>query len=330
MANFELHQDKAIGYGESGFNAASVEYYIKLKAGFRDFLSQLKGAPLSCFMAIALHETEIALNDAPPLTISEMAEQTDFSRRACVYAADDLLRLNFIVVVGKRADGAKFYRPSVYAWFGSDSPVSSDGGGDKPQDSTKGMQKLHTRTPVQNVAEGMQNEAPPYAKNSKEAMQKTTKAVHSPVHVMNDDVLNINHKEKTSSSIHGKDSETRAIEAILAHAFDGINVQRLAARIDEPELAQGWVDWCNDSETHQRYSNPQGIAYRALMETRNARPHSFHKREPEPRATRGSYNLAASQHQCGTMAHRLWARSNGGCEACGIPPNKRETDDESA
>lgn len=86
------------------------------------------------------------------------------------------------------------------------------------------------------------------------------------------------------------------------------------------ETARAWADWV---ATYDGKSNPQGIAINALREDPDAQP--YIKREPEQRVTRGGYKLEALQRQCGTMAHKLWARSNGGCENCGIAPKEGQS-----
>lgn len=226
----------------------------------------------------------------PGCSLTNICAETGFSRPSVIEAirflSNELQR--FIEEAGLESDGTKRYRVTAFAWFGQ-----------KP------------KTPDLPLDTGSKNSLPPSP--SKKFL---------PPHVHDDVPIKKHDSLKETSSIHVR----AAIEKIFETVFDGINVQRLAKRVDSTELAQEWADWCLAPETRKQFNNPQGIAYRRLTETKNARPmpvnqnaQHVHPAKPEPQN-----NLRAQQQQCGTHAHTLYARHNGGCVHCGIPAQKTE------
>lgn len=116
---FEIHQDNAIGYDESGRRAISSTYYIKLDESAEVMLKKLKGARLSFFTCISLHEIAVLQRDEPPYSIVDISRVTDYSIRALKDAAAWLIAHEFAVVHGTTLHGEKLYRPTdTYAWFG--------------------------------------------------------------------------------------------------------------------------------------------------------------------------------------------------------------------
>lgn len=116
---FEIHQDNAIEYDESGRRAFSTTYYIKLDESAEVMLKKLKGARLSFFTCISLHEIAVLQRDEPPYSIVDISRVTDYSIRALKDAAAWLIAHEFAVVSGTTLHGEKLYRPTdTYAWFG--------------------------------------------------------------------------------------------------------------------------------------------------------------------------------------------------------------------
>jgi hypothetical protein len=116
---FQIFQEKSVGYDEEGHRSFSSTYYIKLDESAQGMLGKLKGARLSFFTCISLHEIAVLQRDEPPYTIAYIRDVTGYSERALQYAAPWLLAHGFAVVCGTTARGEKMYRPTdTYAWFG--------------------------------------------------------------------------------------------------------------------------------------------------------------------------------------------------------------------
>lgn len=267
MADIEIIREQTDGFTHQGHSVSYTDSYIKIRRSFRqNALRLLRGAPLSVFM-------EISLADEPP-DVQTICANTGYTSTATVCAALDMLvDRNFIREIRRTgSNGVKCYAAINYTWSGSDRHPPQDIVDDPPRISNN---EIRTKPP--------QSEIRPLQTKIRRLKSEVRR-----VHDMNDDVPNSNHSLDKTSSIHVR----AEIEKILADAFVGINVQRLAERIDDPELAQAWVDWCNDSETLKQFRNPQGIAYRALMQAANARPAFFNKRQPAVRKPTISGKLA--------------------------------------
>jgi hypothetical protein len=249
MADIEIVRETANGFSHQGHSVFYTDSYVKLRRSFRKHaLRLLRGAPLSCFM-------EIALADEPS-DVQTICANTGYTSTATVCAAIDfLVERNFIEEIGRTGpNGVKRYRAINYAWSGSDRNA--------PQDVVEEPSRIS------------KNEIRLCAPQTK---IRRAKSEIRPVHDMNDDVLiKHEHSEETSSCI-------AEVAKILSRAFDGVNVQRLAGRIDSTELAEEWVTWCSDDESKRQFRNPQGIAYGKLMATRNARPKFMHRAEERAR-----------------------------------------------
>lgn len=116
---FQIFQEKSVGYDEEGRHSFSSTYYIKLDESAEVMLGKLKGARLSFFTCISLHEIAVLQRDEPPYSIDDISRVTRYSVRALKYAAPWLLEKGFAVVCGTTLRGEKMYRPTdTYAWFG--------------------------------------------------------------------------------------------------------------------------------------------------------------------------------------------------------------------
>lgn len=255
MADLEIIHETSEGYTHQGHSAFSADSYIKIRRSFRhNALRLLRGAPLSCFF-------EIALADDPP-DVQTICANTGYASTATVCAAlDFLVSRNFIRETG-RVNGVKCYRAVNYAWSGPDRRA--------PQDIETETGDISNNEIVKRDAE-KETSYPTRRQRVKSeisvAQTEITPAKSEIARHVHDDV-DIKHEHKEETSIHG----ISEIEKILSTCFEGVNVKRLAARLDEPAHAQAWVDWCLNAATRKKYRNPQGIAYTTLMETRNAQP----------------------------------------------------------
>ena len=119
MSDLQVLREQRIGYGEHGQDVRSDETYIKVLRTFKAQLKALKGAPLSIFMCIALHEADIMLEDAVPLTLSSIQDITGYSRPTVTATLDDLTERRFIEELPELGYlGEKQYRVCAYSWFG--------------------------------------------------------------------------------------------------------------------------------------------------------------------------------------------------------------------
>lgn len=243
MADIEIIHQHSRGFSETGQVSERSESFIKILTSFRHgALRHLKGAPLSVFLCVALHEADAM----PGCSLTTMCAETGFSRPSVIDAVRFLLNgaQRFIEEAGLESDGTKRYRVTAFAWFGQ-----------KP------------KTPDLPLDTGSKNSLPP--RPSKKFL---------PPHD-DDDVYSKHEHNKETSSIHERAENFREIEKIFATVFQGVNVKRLAERVDTPELAKIWVDWCNNPNTQSQYRNPQGAAYIALMAQPNARPQQWNNRQ---------------------------------------------------
>jgi len=100
-----------------GSSLVWTDFYIKLKVAFRKrALRELKGAPLSVFLCLALHVDRDGV--ACP-GVDTIMRETGYSRSVVCNALDSLVRSG---IVAKRATfrGADEYVVRGYAWFGQE------------------------------------------------------------------------------------------------------------------------------------------------------------------------------------------------------------------
>lgn len=116
MSDLEIHQNHVRGFGINGQVSESSESFIKLRTSFRNgYLRALKGAPLSVFICVALHEA-----DSDGCSLSEIMEETGYTKPSVIdairYLSDSAHR--FIEEAGLESDGTKRYRVTAFAWYG--------------------------------------------------------------------------------------------------------------------------------------------------------------------------------------------------------------------
>lgn len=246
MSEIQVVKRRAVSYTATGAAATREESYIKILTSFRNgTLRHLQGAPLSCFLDVALHEAD----DPPGVTLEVIAAETGISYRHLLRVMPQLCAERYCEIAEVAPAGNQIYRVAAYAWFGSNNHRSV------PPPRGSNTQEHVQRAPASNARK--QN------KGSCDILSHDIGVPHD------DDVLDVNNgqniHEKTSSSME-------EIERVLSHAFEGVNVKRLAARIESVAAAQAWVAWCQSAETRKRYRNPPGAAYTLLMQTPNAPP----------------------------------------------------------
>ena len=94
--------------------------YIKLSVSLRQLLHLLKGAPGIAFMSLACNEANIGLGRGKPLSIYDIAEQTDQSPRNVARAVRYLVDMHLAAPVAERgSQGETLYRVTDYVSFSS-------------------------------------------------------------------------------------------------------------------------------------------------------------------------------------------------------------------
>lgn len=294
MSAIQIIQEQAIGFDATGKSVVTAEYFIKLKVGFRRFARQFKGARLYFFLEVAFQEADIHLRGAQPLTIPEVCELWDISRRSVVDAVEYLVSHNFIVKVGVRGPeepnrGAYMYRPSAFAWFGAGLEPPQPPATDRyanfahPQDGVSGMQILHTSSPetamqnsspgVQKAAAGVSEFAHVVCKTQRRGVQKTTSGVQKTGNHIVDDIgtksiEGTNKKQrrrakpKTSKSTASDSEEQTARAHFRSFGIGGVNLGRLS-KLVSPAIAEEWALYAR--HTDKPRDMVQGICFNSLM-----------------------------------------------------------------
>lgn len=117
-SDIQVVRQAVVGYDQHGDSSYSDESFIKLLVSFRNgSLRLLKGAPLSIYFSVALHEVD----DPPGATVPMISDDTGLSerqiKRSLPFLADHTHR--FVQESGfEPRTGAKIYRVAAYAWFG--------------------------------------------------------------------------------------------------------------------------------------------------------------------------------------------------------------------
>jgi len=295
MSDLQVIKRRAVSYTAHGDSSYSDESYIKLSTSFRNgTLRQLQGAPLSAFISVALHEAD----DPPGVTMAIIADETGVSYRHLLRVMPWLCEHRYCVIAGADTLGNQIYRVAGFAWFGSNDHRASPKKPHSPTGSTnaRSSDKMsHARTPnAANVTSVVvvDQDIDPDQFNSEKQQQPTT----------------------------------RARDILAECGITGRSLNALAA-ID-PEVAGAWAEWIRHAPATVK--NPQGVAIMALRNKRDALP-------PEQfRGTKKSWhdsdsdffmNHRDAEKIHGTLAHKMWARWNGGCEQCGIKPREQSAEE---
>jgi len=120
-------RQSSVGYDEHGVSVYSTETFVKIETNFlhSGSLRRLKGAPLSVFICLALHEAD----DEPGASLSTIERETGYTSPTVIAAIRFLTEQRFIEELGTEDNGTKRYRVMAYAWFGS--RPRRNGGGKK-------------------------------------------------------------------------------------------------------------------------------------------------------------------------------------------------------
>jgi hypothetical protein len=119
MTDIQVVRQTSVGYSNRGDSVYSTESFVKIEVSFlkSGSLRQLKGAPLSVFVCLALREAD----SNPGASLSTIECETGYSSPTVIAALRFLQDADhrFVDEIGTETDGTKRYRVSAYAWFGS-------------------------------------------------------------------------------------------------------------------------------------------------------------------------------------------------------------------
>jgi len=256
MAGFNIIQERSVTFDKWGKRIESVNGYVKIDENAEEFLSRLKGAPLSFFMHVCLHEPSVCLGKSSPYTRRDIVRLTRYSERALQYA-ERILIPDFLVVCGTTERGEKMFRPNgTLAWFGND-----DGRGAKtapPTPSDRGAMDC-----TLDASRG----ATSFAGGAKTRVAGC-KNTRSPRVVEVEEVESKSKEEKTTST-----PRPGAREILKAAGMFGSDLDLLGREV-EPERAKRWARWIEWAKLFRadKFSSPPGIARYHLLKDRQAEP----------------------------------------------------------
>jgi hypothetical protein len=119
----EAVREQRVSVSADGSSFGWDDYYIKLKLAFRKkALRDLRGAPLSAFLCLALHVDKSGV--AHP-GIKRISDETGYSRRAVIDALEYLeSQMHLLEKLPSETGAVSRYRVQGYAWFGN-SPAAN-------------------------------------------------------------------------------------------------------------------------------------------------------------------------------------------------------------
>jgi hypothetical protein len=208
----------------------------------------LKGAPLSLFICVALHEADAD----PGASLSTMERETGYSRPSVIEASRFLTdpAHRFIEEIGREDDGTKRYRVAAFAWFGEKR------GSSIPEFSTS---ERGSSIPQSTLSEPAQPAKSSRKRGSKKILPPPLKVFNPATH--DDDV---NTSTSDSGKKHHRHDVTRARKIFSQAGFQGKNLETLAQRVPV-EIAREWVEWIpRAQQIPHRYSRPFGYAWTVL------------------------------------------------------------------
>lgn len=310
---FQVVQEKSIAYDEHGYASESRTGYIKVDESALEFLRQLKGAPLSFFMCVSLHESSSDKREFAPYTLRDIAQITKFSVRALQYA-EQLLIPRFVEVVGYNERGEKLFRPNhAMAWFGADI-----GGGAKI-------------APRPTRASGA-TDCTPSAKNITDRCKKS----QSPVQKVASEIVV---EEVQSSDLEVKNTtySVSCVREILEHAgFYGKDLDTLAGKV-APERAERWALWIRWAKEFRadKFQSPAGIArFHLLRDPESEPPNSMRVVERDLRNLREREELRRAIDMQARSIEEVAAEAHVNCasqelQADGEPSPRGDADSDS-
>lgn len=120
-APLSIAEERATYVRSDGSTFTREDIYVKLYVTFRDeMLAALKGPPLSVYLCIALHCGKEGMTAYP--SIATICEETGYSNRAVITAAQKLQGMGLIEAVGVHKSGSHIYRVRGYASMGEQRP----------------------------------------------------------------------------------------------------------------------------------------------------------------------------------------------------------------
>lgn len=281
MSGAQIVREQRIGFGEHGQDVLTEEVYMKLLVSFlRDgSLRKLKGAPLSAWTAVGLHEAEIELGiDDLPFGVREIMEFTGWSRPMVVSALDFLVSQRYIAELpGRSHRGEKQYRIGGYMWFGEGvSPkLIRPTRGDVPPRAVRPEDvPSPAADPDGRHAQSGNGDVPPDLVGSSQGLLDHN-GVKNPARPCksfphDDDVLHSDSEHSGKNIIHDMD----AARKIFAEAgFQGPWLEDIA-RVPAPlERARVWASWTVLARrAPDQYPHPYGYVHKVYLTDPFAEP----------------------------------------------------------
>ncbi len=237
MSGLQIVRTSTVGYDQHGQDVLSEEAFVKVLVSFLTdgSLRQLKGAPLSAFLCVALHEAKIVVSGAEPLTVSAIEGHTGWSRRSLIAALDHLVEHAYVTELPERgAKREKQYRVKAYAFFGKPS------GSHLPKEQGASAAPLHKpcgESPHRSSVVAVPDQPGP-----------------------------------ESMALKQQQTQARAILASVrarGRRLEEPALSRLSATVG-PELAQTWADWVPNAP--QSFRDPIAFMVKRLSQDPTAEP----------------------------------------------------------
>lgn len=249
MSDANVIRQTRVGYGKQGQDVLSDEAFMQFQISFMKdgALKALKGAPLSAFIAVGLHEAEVMLGIAEPFTLQDIMDVTNYSKPVAVRALDYLVDARFVEELPERGTRKeKQYRIAAYMWFGT------------------GRSKAISRA----KSPGLKS------KDSLPVPRKSKKFTDFP---HDDDVINNSESEDKNIIIH---DWQKAKEIFAAVGFQGPWLEDVARKPAPIERAQVWADWiARAKEAPDQYAHPFGYVHKVYCADPMAEPPEIQEKQ---------------------------------------------------
>jgi hypothetical protein len=296
MSDIQIIKQQEIGYAPDGSPVDHSKAAVSVATSFKQgALRLLKGAPLSIFLCVALHEADAS----PGASLSTLQEETGYSRPSVIAALRFLTdeRHRFIEECGVEPDGTQCYRPC--AWFGptTEPPSEADPAGNPMGRGSQetlsppnpmGQQGSQETLPAPNpMGLGSQETLPPPAATSSKKFfapeadpsgEDRQKSFSPPVETPLKKFF-VHDDDDVCTSYHSLENEKRhhviapARKNFSLAGFCGKHLETLAKR-GSPEPAGEWSAWVACSQPTHQDRSPPGSAGTVLETDPSARPKS--------------------------------------------------------
>lgn len=280
MSDANVIRQTRVGYGKQGQDVLSDEAFMQFQISFMKdgALHALKGAPLSAFIAVGLHEAEVLLGIAEPFTLQDLIDVTDYSRPVMVRALDYLVDTRFVEELPERgARKEKQYRIAAYMWFGT---------------GRRGTSRAKTPSPKTK------------SKDSLLSPSKSKQFTDSP---HDDDV--IKHDPDFDKNIIIHDWQ-KAREIFSAVGMQGAWLEDVARKPAPLERAHVWADWITAAkEVPDQYRQPFGYVHKVYLADPMAEPPAIQTR------SKGWISDEYKPFVHGTPEHDEYRKIHG-CDVC--------------